>query len=192
MQIDIKEQANENLEFIRGAMERAGRVSSASGAGAMVMGTIALAAMALAADQQALPDQLRIWIAAAFAALAAGGVGSWLKARRNGLVLIGDPTRRFLLCLIPTLLVGAVLTSALWQTEQIRLVPALWMMLYGCGVLAAGTYAAPPVMQMGGCFVVCGLFAHALPTIWSNLLLGLAFGGLHLVFGYQVYRHHGG
>jgi len=192
MPIDIREQATENLRFIRGAMERAERVSSASGAGGMAMGAIALCAMALAATVDAVQDQLTIWIGAAFFALIAGGVGSWLKARRNDLTLLGDPGRRFLLCLIPALLVGAVLTFSLWQTDQASLIPAFWMMFYGCGVLAAGTYAAPPVMQMGGCFIVAGLFTHALPAAWSNVLLGLTFGGLHLYFGYQVYRHHGG
>lgn len=192
MPIDIREQARDNLRFIRGAMERAERLSSASGAGAMVMGGVALGAMALAAGLDDLAGQLLIWIGAAFLALAAGAIGSWLKARSNDLVLLGDPGRRFLLCLIPSLLVGVILSASLWQTPQITLLPGLWMMLYGCGVLAAGTYAAPPVMQMGGCFILAGLFVHALPGAWSNVLLGAAFGCLHLYFGYQVYRHHGG
>jgi hypothetical protein len=191
MRIDIREQATANLRFIRGAMERAEKVSAASGAAAMAMGGIAIATMALAAPIAALEGQLAVWIVSAFVALCAGSAGSWVKARRNDLVLLGDAGRRFLLCLIPPLLVGAVLTAALWST-QISLLPAIWMLLYGCGVLAAGTYAAPPVMYMGGCFIVAGLFTHALPAAFGNVLLGAAFGGLHLVFGYQVYRHHGG
>ena len=84
MPIDIKEQASENLEFIRGAMERAGRVSSASGAGGMVMGAIALGAMALAADREALADQLVVWILAAFAALGAcATVSPWTRKPRS-------------------------------------------------------------------------------------------------------------
>ena len=85
-----------------------------------------------------------------------------------------------------------MLTVSLWSSEQITLLPGIWMMLYGCGVLAAGTYAAAPVMQMGGGFIVAGLFTHALPVGWSNVLLGAVFGGLHLFFGYRVYRDHGG
>lgn len=192
MPIDIQKHAQDNLRFIRGAMERAERVSAVSGAGSMVMGVIALVAMAVAAAVGTIAEQLMIWIAAAFAAGLTGVSGSWLKARQNDLLLFGDPGRRFLLCLIPALLAGAVLTAALMTTPQHVLLPSLWMMLYGAGVLAAGTYAAPPVMYMGGAFIVAGLFAHALPWEWSNVLLGLSFGGLHLVFGYQVFRHHGG
>ena len=47
-------------------------------------------------------------------------------------------------------------------------------------------------MHMGGSFLVVGVFALALPEHWSNALLGLSFGGLHLYFGYQVFKHHGG
>jgi hypothetical protein len=189
---DIHEQATANLRFIRGAMERAEKVSAASGAAAMAMGGIAVVSMAVAASIPSVRGQLTVWIAAAFAALAAGSIGSWIKARRNDLVLLGDPGRRFLLCLIPPLAAGAVLSMALWATPQVTLLPVIWMLLYGCGVLAAGTYAAPPVMHMGGCFILAGLFAHALPASLGNVLLGATFGGLHLVFGYQVYRHHGG
>ncbi len=192
MPIDIQKHAQDNLSFIRGAMERAERVSAVSGAGAMAMGGIALVAMAVAATVGAFAEQLMVWIATAFAAGLAGVLGSALKARQNDLTLFGDPGRRFLLCLIPALLVGAVLSAALLPTPQLVLLPSLWMMLYGTGVLAAGTYAAPPVMYMGGAFIVTGLFAHALPWEWSNVLLGMSFGGLHLVFGYQVYKHHGG
>ena len=192
MPVDIREQATDNLRFIRGAMERAERVSSASGAGAMAMGVIALCAMGLAASAGSMRGELLIWIGAAFLALSVGSIGSWIKARANDLILLGDPGRRFLLCLLPSLLVGAIVTFSLWQTPLITLLPGLWMMLYGCGVLAAGTYAATPVMQMGGCFIVAGLFAHALPVGWSNVLLGVVFGGLHIYFGYQVYRNHGG
>ncbi len=192
MQVDLREQAGDNLRFIRDAMERAERVSSASGVGAMVMGGVAFLAMAIAAGFERLQAQLIVWICAAVAALLAGALGSWQKARTNGLPLLGDPGRRFLLCLIPMLAVGLVLTAALWRTGQITLLPSMWMMLYGAGVLAAGTYAVPPVMYMGAVVFVAGLFAHALPAAWSNVLLGVVFGGAHLAFGYRVYRHHGG
>ncbi|MGE0623702.1 MAG: hypothetical protein AB7O54_13890 [Pseudomonadales bacterium] len=192
MQVDLREQASDNLRFIRGAMERAGRVSVASGIGAMAMGAVALLAMGVATGQPDLQGQLAVWIAAAFAALLAGAVGSALKARRNDLPLLGDAGRRFLLCLTPSLVVGVVLTTSLWDTPEISLLPVMWMMLYGAGVLAAGTYAAPPVMSMGVVFLVAGLSAHALPATLSNVLLGAVFGGAHLFFGFQVYRHHGG
>lgn len=190
--VDLREQASDNLRFIRGAMERAERVSSVSGIGAMAMGAAALVTMLLAAGADGLRPQLLVWTGGAIVALIVGAAGSLLKARRRSLVLLGDPGRRFLLCLTPALLVGLVITLSLWNTPQIGLLPGVWMLLYGAGVLAAGTYAVHPVMQMGAVFIAAGLLTQALPVAWSNGILGAVFGGAHTYFGYQVYRHHGG
>jgi len=192
MAIEIRTTAEENLRFIRGAMERAQRTSSVSGASGIVIGLIALGSAAAAAGASTLSDQLLIWITAAIFAAVAGLLGTWLKARRLQEIILNDPGRRFLLCLLPMLATGALLTLALWQTPQQLLLPAFWMLLYGCGLTAAGTYAAKPILPMGICFLCIGLLAWLLAGRWSNLLLGAAFGGLHIIFGYQVYRHHGG
>ena len=192
MPIDLKDAAEENLSFIRGAMERAEGFSAVSGAGMVAMGFVGLCAMAASSRYTILAEQLGVWIASAFIATAIGVATSWFKSRRLDTTLFSDPGRRFLLCLSPILAVAALLTLALWDTPQLALLPWLWMMLYGCGLIASGTYAARPIGPMGGAFIVAGLFTYALPVEWDNLLLGTAFGGLHLVFGIQMFRHHGG
>jgi hypothetical protein len=196
MPIDIREQASENLRFIRGAMERAERVSAVSGFGLMVMGAIALVAMPLASGApgvtQDVREMLMVWVGAAVPAALGGGAASWLKARNSGLLPLGDSGRRLLLCLLPALAVGALLSVVLWNTESIGALPAFWMLLYGTGVVAAGTYAAAPIIRMGAGFLVAGFLGLTLPSEWSNVLLGATFGGLHVYFGYVVYRDHGG
>ena len=79
MRVDIKEEAEDNLRFIRGAMERAERVSALSGIGGMVMGLVALLAMAMASRFTELGDQLLIWIGSAFLAISIGALASWVK-----------------------------------------------------------------------------------------------------------------
>ncbi len=192
MQVDLKERASENLSFIRDAMARAERVSSVSGLATMAMGGIGLGAGAYAASLDNLPAGLRVWLGAALLAGALGSGGGLWKARRTETTLLADPGRRFLLCLLPPLAVGALLTLALWDGPERALLPSFWMLLYGVGVLAAGTYAVPPVIRMGAAFIVLGLAAQLAPAGWQNGLLMVGFGGLHLYFGYQVYRHHGG
>ena len=192
MAIELRETAEANLRFIRGAMERAERTSSVSGLGGMAMGVIALLASAVAAQQPATEEQLSIWLGAAMLASLAGGGGVWLKARQSDRSVMNDAARRFLLCILPVLSTGLLLTTMLWRTEQITLLPVIWMLLYGCGLTAAGTYAARPIMPMGFAFLICGAICCLLGSEWNNLLLAIAFGGLHLFFGYQVYRHHGG
>lgn len=192
MPVDLRNEAASNLRFIREMMERTERVSTLSGVGGMVMGGIAFAAMAIASTIGDLAGQLTVWIGAAFSSVLAGAAASVHKARRLGASMTNDAARRFMTCLIPTLLVGAVLTLLLWETPQTHLLPALWMLLYGCGVLAAGTYAVTPIMHMGFCLLAVGMLMTALPRGWENIGLGLGFGGLHTLFGWQVYRHHGG
>ena len=87
--VDIGERATENLRFIRGAMERAERLSAVSGAGLMLVGLVAAVTMAIAADLNPLHERPALWIGAAFVAFA--GLAPWLKTRRNRLLLIGDP-----------------------------------------------------------------------------------------------------
>ena len=82
------------------------------------------------------------------------------------------------------------MTLALWDSHTAVLAP-LWLLFYGCGVLAAGTYAVQPVRLMGGCFVITGILALLAPQ-WANLWLVSAFGGLHLIFGGWIYYRHGG
>jgi hypothetical protein len=192
MNIDIRDKAEANIRFIRGAMERAERSSSVSGLSGIAMGLVALGTSVVASAQADLASQLMVWIGTAIIAILLGSTGAWLKARTHQTTLLNDAGRRFLLCLLPALTVGCLLTQALWDTEQLALLPAIWMLLYGCGLTAAGTYAARPIMPMGIGFMLCGLITYLLDGQWSNWLLAAAFGGLHITFGYQVYRNHGG
>ncbi|MEM8766636.1 MAG: hypothetical protein AAGE43_04280 [Pseudomonadota bacterium] len=192
MQVDLKERASENLSFIREAMARAERVSSVSGLATMAMGAIGLGAGALAATRTSLPDVLLVWLGAAVLAGALGAYGALWKTRQSETPLLADQGRRFLLCLLPPLATGALLTQSLWDGPELAVLPSFWLLLYGVGLLAAGTYAVPPVFRMGVGFSAVGIAAVFAPASWQNGLLIAGFGGLHLLFGYQVYRHHGG
>ena len=67
-------------------------------------------------------------------------------------------------------------------------------------MLAAGTYAVRPVLLMGATFTMLGtlvlllpgIFPAAAPVQWANPSLAIGFGALHITFGWQVCRHHGG
>ncbi|MEM9622261.1 MAG: hypothetical protein AAF993_11460 [Pseudomonadota bacterium] len=205
MLVNMRSKAEQDLDFIRAAMDRAEGTSSVSGLGGMLMGVVGIAAAVWAQNQFLVTDQLLCWIYAALAAVVVGGVASVNKARLSSGAVHWDPLRRFVLCLLPSLVVGAVLTAALWSRlwlqagsaadtyphELVGLIPAMWMLCYGCGVVAAGSYSVQPVRWMGLCFMLMGMITLVLPG-WFNVLLGAAFGGLHLIFGIWVYKKHGG
>ncbi len=189
--LDLQQRAEHDLRFIRSAMARAEGMSSVSGLGGIWMGGIALAAAALAASRPTLQEQLLIWIGAAAIAAPRGAAACWRKGRRGGVFIHWDPVRRFLLCLVPAVAVAVVLTLRLWSSEP-ALIPAVWLMLYGCGVLAAGTYAVAAVVVLGAAFIVLGATSLLLDPAWSNAVLAAGFGGLHIGFGIWVYERHGG
>jgi hypothetical protein len=110
------------------------------------------------------------------------------QAANLGSTLNRGPARKFFLCLAPSLGVGAILTSALWQAGLEPWLPAVWLLLYGCGVLSASTTATRTVAVMGACFVLLGVVALQIPGNWSNFMLGAGFGGLHLAFGVIIAR----
>ncbi|MFZ5784854.1 MAG: hypothetical protein ACOY3Y_00295, partial [Acidobacteriota bacterium] len=74
----------------------------------------------------------------------------------------------------------------------VALLPALWLLLYGVAVIAAGAHSVPPVPIMGACFLGLGALALAAPLRWGDALLAAAFGGLHIGFGAWIARRFGG
>ena len=187
----LHERAAADLEFIRGAMERSGSFTAVPGWGGMAMGVVALAA-ATAAQFAGRGAWLAIWIAAAFAAMAIGLLTMRSKAEREGVLLLAGPGRRFLMCLGPALLAGALLTAGLARAGELELLPAVWLLCYGAGVVSAGVSSITIVPATGAAFLGLGALALAAPPSWGNALMALGFGGIHMVSGFLVARRHGG
>jgi hypothetical protein len=105
---------------------------------------------------------------------------------RRGTALYRGPLRKFLMCLCPPLLVGAVLTWQLWLHAEAVLIPGVWLLMYGCAVMAASTLTRRALAVMGALFAVLGVIALQMPVNHQNAVLGIGFGGLHLVFGILI------
>lgn len=188
----LGERAEADLRFIRGAMERSSSFTSLPGRGTMAMGAVALGASAAAQRAATQTAWLGVWVAAAVVALAVGVVTLRRKAAEDGVALLSGPGRRFLLCLCPSLVAGAVLTAALARAGQFGLLPGVWLVCYGAGVVAAGALSPAIVPVTGAAFLVLGGASFALPPGWADLVMAAGFGGVHLVSGFVVARRHGG
>lgn len=185
-------QADDNLRFIRQAMERSATFTAVPGAGGALMGAVALVAAAEGLVQPDPDRWLLIWLGAAVAASVVGLVTMARKARRAGSTLTGANAQRFAVGLAAPCVAGAALTYALWTTRAYSVMPASWLLLYGAGVLTGGAVSVPAVRGMGALFMVLGLLAITTPPAWGNLWLGAGFGGLHVGFGIYIARQHGG
>ena len=188
----MQQHAAENLHYIRQAMERAGSFTAVPGWGGVAMGIVGLAAGMAASMQQSAGAWLLAWTAGAAAAFPVGLVLMQRKARKTGVSLLGGPGRRFVLSFAPSMIVALILTWALHQAGLHRLLPAVWLMLYGCGVTAGGAHSVATVPLMGGTFMGLGMVALLAPGSWGNALLMAGFGGLQVIFGLWIVRRHGG
>lgn len=188
----LHEHAADNLRYIREAMEGARSFTGVSGWGGMAAGATALVAANIA-HQATTPDRwLLTWILEGTLAGAILGIGMILKTRRAGISLFRGAARRFALGLAPALLAGAMLSAVLPRAGALSLLPGVWLLLYGVGVLGGGVFSVPAVPVMGTLFLVLGGAALAAPAGWGDVFLAAGFGGLHLIFGFHIMRRHGG
>lgn len=195
--IPIHSHALDNLRYIRETMERAGSFTGVPGWGGVLMGATALAAAGFASHAETRGEWLATWLVEGALAVAIGLLATWRKAQAAGLPLLSAPARKFVLSMAPALIAGAVLTGVLWQGGAEQWLPGVWMMLYGAGVMAGGTFSPRPVPVMGGCFLLSGALALWLLPLAGNpatpdIALGAAFGGLHILFGAVIARDFGG
>ncbi len=188
----LSDRARADLRYIRSAMERSERFTAVSGAGTLLMGLIALPTAVIAEAARTPEGWLRTWIVAAAVAVTCGGVGILRKARRERKGVFTAPGRRFLTGFAPPVLAGGLLTLALFRAGRADLLPGMWLLLYGAGVVTGGAVSIPVVPLTGAAFMLLGGLTLLLPGAWGNALLALGFGGFHLFSGFLIRRRYGG
>jgi hypothetical protein len=182
----------EDLRFIRETMESAASFTAVPGWGAVAMGLTALATACLAPRPTSPRAWLATWFVAALGAFALGALAIYWKARRAGTPVLTRPGRKFLLSLFPPLLAGAVISWAIYGAGMSHLLPSVWLLLYGVGVMSAGTFSVRIVPVMGLCFMLAGVAATFCPAAWDNAVMAGGFGGIHILFGTIIARRYGG
>lgn len=187
----LADRALDNLRYIRATMERAGSFTAVPGWGQVAIGVSALGTAALAARQTSTLNWLVTWLGEAILALTIGGWTMVRKARAANDSLLTGPGRRFGLSFLPPVAVGGLLTVALFLGGDRRLIPAVWLLLYGTGVVTGGAFSVPVVPVMGIGFLLLGTAALIAPGA-ADWLLAAGFGGLHIVFGIWIARRYGG
>jgi hypothetical protein len=182
----------DDLRFIRETMERSSSFTAVPGWGQIATGVVALLAAWVASRQISSSAWLKVWLAAAVVAVAIAVPAIWIKAQRAGLPLTSGPGKKFAISFLPPVAVGALMTAVLYRTDVISVLPGMWLLLYGAGIITGGAFSVAIVPVMGGCFMFAGVLALLAPAAWGNLLLAAGFGGLHILFGILIARRYGG
>lgn len=190
--VALHDHAFDNLRFIRATMERAGTFTAVPGWGTVAVGITACVAAILAGGDLFAPRWLMVWLGEAGLAGLIAIATILTKARAAGFSVTAAPTRRFLLAFLPPLLAGALLTAALVAANQLALLPATWLLLYGAAVAAGGAMSVRIIPFMGLSFMIAGVVAYFLPISATAFILGGAFGVLHIFFGIIIARRYGG
>jgi hypothetical protein len=189
----LHDRAIQDLSFIRRTMEGAASFTDVPGWGLVVVGTTALGAAALADAQPTAMRWLGVWI---------GTLLMLQKMRRRSGPgpVVSPAARKFLLGFWPAILAGAILTVALADhggmflptSRAPEVLPGLWLLLYGVGVVTAGAFSVRVVPLMGIGFMLLGALALLVPALSGDVLLAIGFGGLQIAFGAVIARRHGG
>jgi hypothetical protein len=187
----IESRALGTLAYIRASIESSSSMDVPGMAG-IVMGIIGVLAAIVVSLPRWAAHWLGIWLAAAVVALVLGGALVARQIAPRGHARYLGPVRKFLLCLCPALLAGAVLTLVLATAGETHVIPGMWLLLYGCAVLSASTVTTAGIARliclMGGLFVALGLITFLLPATVHTAMLGLGFGILHIIFGFLIGR----
>jgi hypothetical protein len=190
--VELQATAMDNLLYIRRTMERAGSFTAVPGAGGVLMGATALAAAWIAASQTDARRWLAVWVAEAVVALLIGMAAAARKSAHVKMPLLSAPGRKFIAAFVPSMAAGALLTFVLFRGGAFSVLPGVWLLLYGAGVVSSGAASVRIVPMMGACFMALGAFALLAPAAWGNPLLAAGFGGLHILFGLAISVKYGG
>lgn len=188
----LHDRAIADLSFIRDTMARAASFTAVPGWGGVAMGATAMVAAWVASRADTPAEWLAIWLAEAVIAIALGGIFLLRKAAATNAPLLSRAGRLFAGSFAPPLAAGVVLTPVFFRADLHEFLPGLWLLLYGAGVAAAGTFSVRVVPLMGLVFMALGTLAFATAPRYGDLLLVLGFGVVHVAFGLVIARRYGG
>ena len=188
----VDHQAENQLRYIRDVMSRATTFTAVPGKGMVLMGIIAVAASVVALNSIGTNIWIVAWLGAVLVAPVIGFVALVRKARRTGTSLRSGVGQKFIVSFSSCMVVGLALSIGVWRVDQVALLPAIWMLMYGAGTVTGGALSIKVIPLMGTLFIVFGVGALFTSPFWGNVLMAVTFGGLHLIFGSIIARYYGG
>jgi hypothetical protein len=190
--VALHDRAADDLRFIRETMAKAVSFTALSGTGFIIVGFGAFLTDLIVQSLDAPATRVAVWATTAAISAGIGVLATALKTRRAQQPLLSGPFRKFSLSVAPALVAGGLLTIALVGRREFDLLPGLWLLLYGSGLIAGGAFSVRIVPLMGLAFLAFGALAIVGPVEWGRWLMLAGFAGLHISFGIAIARNYGG
>ena len=201
--------AEEHLRIIRSLMEKATIYRAISAPTALVGGLVSIIAAcalstALPAGAEFVP-RLRLvflggWLAVLAITAAANTWFLWRDACRRGDRFLSAGMRAAVRAFSPSYLAAAFLT-ALLATSSPEILPPVWMLFYGLGLLATQHFAPRSIALLGWAFFAAGplLIMADMAKVFeslgvirhANLAMGATFGLFHLIYAACTWLRRG-
>ncbi len=173
-------------------MNRTSTFTAVPGSGVCVVGATAVVATVVGLRQPTTDAWLGVWLVEALVGFSIALFSMHRKASQLGTMALSAAGRRLLMGLLPALAAGGLLTAAIMWDGSTRLIPGVWLLLYGIGIVQAGAFSTRVVPSMGIVFVFLGAVALPMPWVWANVMLAAGFGLTHIGFGALIASRHGG
>jgi hypothetical protein len=184
------EHAEHTLETIRTLMERSQRYEHISGYSGLMAGAVTVlgsVVLRLGLLRLAFPANfIIIWSAVFGIAFASHLLLTFGRARQRGEPVWSRQARTVLLAVLPAFSAALIVTALVWRLGRPDLLPAVWLTLYGCGVLATSFFAPRSIAWLGATCFALGAIALLAPHTYPILTMAVGFGVTHIGFGVVV------
>jgi hypothetical protein len=191
--MDIQE-AKAQLAYVQAVVERATQFTLISPLSAWSVGLCGLAAGAYSAWQLrgslAYADYIDsltwVWIFCFVVSSVSAVFWTRLRARKEGIPLWNHAIRQGLRHFATLVAVGGILTLSLMSYRFYFLIPGVWMLCYGAGLIVSSMFSMKEFRLQGALFMFAGAAALWFPVL-NHFLLMATFGIGHLILGTWIY-----
>ena len=211
MNEELKNEQLAAISEMRDMMQRSSKFLSLSGLAGILVGCVALVGVgvtyyllempfdstgylmylgkALEVHETTLKNIIFINVSVLILSLMIGSLMAIRNAKRKGLSVVDNTTKRLVINMFIPLLVGGIFIVALLMQQSLSFILPSMLIFYGMALLNASKYSIEDIRYLGLIEMFLGLsamfFLDQALIIW-----GLGFGILHMIYGVILYNKY--
>ena len=211
MNEELKNEQLAAISEMRDMMQRSSRFLSLSGLAGIFVGCVAILGVgvayyllempfgstgylmylenALEANDATLKNIIFICVTVLIISLLIGSLMAISNAKRKGLSVVDNTTKRLVINMFIPLLVGGIFIIALLMQNSLSFILPSMLIFYGMALLNASKYSIEDIRYLGLIEMFLGLFAMFFLD-QALIIWGMGFGILHMIYGVILYNKY--